>query len=102
MAKHIKRNGPDNPLVEASAQNRTRLTWYGGASPSAVDGLKVGYFGEGMMFIGPIDTPVRYRRVSDDHATGKHVIEMQLPLTGLRMLGAIQVKPCLQPAASAR
>jgi hypothetical protein len=77
-----------NPKLEAMDNHRTRVSWQGAATPEMIDGLEVTYCRDGMMWLGPINTPVRYHEVPAGQ--GEHALELEISLAGLKMLHAPQ------------
>ena len=77
----------ENPRLEAMDNHCTRVSWQGAAIPKKIDGLDVNYCRDGMMWLGPINTPVRYRNVS---VGAEQILELEISLAGLKMLHAPQ------------
>jgi hypothetical protein len=72
--------------VTPTDNNRVQVSWLGTLTPDAIDGLKVSYCNDGMLFLGPIDTPVRFKRLVERDGIGHQAIELELSLAGLEML----------------
>jgi hypothetical protein len=75
----------ENPCIESSGEKCVRLSWVGEPCPKAVNGMCVSYCNGmcvsycngGMMFIGAMQTPVRYCRVVEN-LHGQQVMELQI------------------------
>jgi hypothetical protein len=85
MLSLIASYGPENPRIEAVAENRIRLSWMGEALPKAVDGMCITYCNGGMMFIGRMQTPVRYCHIVEN-THGQQVMELQISAAALATL----------------
>ncbi len=86
MSQTLSNHGPSNPLVEAMDNQRTRVSWQGQSAPKLVEGLEVTYCKDGMMWLGPINTPVRYSRINRSEDGGQQILELHISLAGLRLL----------------
>lgn len=74
--------------ITPTHNNRVQVSWVGTHVPDSINGLNVSYCNDGMLFLGPIDTPVRFTRLCETQGHGQQSIELELSLAGLQMLQA--------------